>query len=460
MDYDRFLPDEYSRRLGNINKTNQVLANQDIHNDSGLLIISKNSEVSTDIVNKIMKHRLASPLEEQVSLAISLTPEQLYASLRGYISSNNEYQQLHSEFSAEHELQSMCKLYANHTLLIQKLTIFQTELPNYFKKALFCAWMALLISGRMGLSSIEKKQLFIAALFQDIGLLHISEEIIENNSRTTKDQKIFDSHAIIGKTFLSAIPHIPNGVAKIILEHHDCPEQDNNKKTHNTLSQVIIICNQLYQMANEEYQEQLSLRGLIPILQVKSALYFDQVFSTTILLFKQSSNTEPQIFKNEQEFMEVLSKILINHTMLASLYKAVGALIKDLDSHFSPPVSLHLKNIGRAIHKTVTSTGILSEGLSRWVSHIEESGQSIHTQGAAGQEIQEIFLLQKIVQDQFTHFRNSLQHCLSYTDYSLSDTQQQKLTSCYESMTQISRHIDGNSLETEKYEFNLHKMCI
>jgi len=107
MDYDRFLPDEYSRRLGKINKTNQVLANQDIHNESGLLIISKNSEVSTDIVNKIMKHRLASPLEEQVSLTTSLTPEQLYSSLKSYISSNNEYQYLHSEFSAEHELQSI-----------------------------------------------------------------------------------------------------------------------------------------------------------------------------------------------------------------------------------------------------------------------------------------------------------------------------------------------------------------
>jgi len=460
MDYDRFLPDEYSRRLGKINKTNCVLANQDIHNDSGLLIITKNSEISTDIVNKIMKHRLTHPLEEQVSLAISLTPEQLYARLSSFISSNSEYQQLHSEFNTEHELQAMCKLYANHTLLVQKLTVLQTELPDYFLKALFCAWMALLIAGKMGLSSIEKKQLFIAALFQDIGLLHISEEIIEKNTRTAEDQKQFDSHTVIGKTFLSAIPHIPEGVARIILEHHDCPEQVNNKSTYNTLSQIIIVCNQLYQMANEEYQEPFSLRGLIPVLQIKSALYFEKVFSSTITLFKKSSNTEPQIFKNKQEFMEVLSKILINHTMLASLYRSVGALIKDLDLHFDPPVSLHLKNIGRTIHKTVTSTGILSEGLSRWVSHIEESGQSFQTQGAAGQEIQEIFLIQKIVQNQFTHFRNALQHCLSFTAYSLSDTQQQKLANCYESMIQISRHIDGNSIETEKYEFNLHKMCI
>ena len=460
MDYDRFLPDEYSRRLGKISKTNCVLANQDIHNESGLLIIAKNSEVSTDIVDKIMKHRLASPLEEQVNLAVSLSPEQLFLSLKDYISSNSEYLQLHSEFSAEHELQSMCKLYANHPLLVQKLTIFQTELPDYFLKALFCSWMSMLVAGQMGLSSIEKKQLFIAALFQDIGLLHISEAIIKNNARTTEDKKTFDSHTIIGKTFLNAIPHIPSRVTRIILEHHDVPEKNNNQKTYDTLSQIIIVCNQLYHMANEEYKKPFCLRGLIPVLQVKSALYFEPIFSTIITLLKKSNNIEPQIFKNEQEFMQVLSKILINHTFLASLYKTIGSLIKDLDIHFSPPVSIHLKNIGRAIHKTVTSTGILSEGLSRWVSHIEENGQSNHAHDAAGQEIQEIFLIQKVLQDQFTHFRSALQHCLLDTTYSLNDGQKQKLTVCYQNMVQISRHIDGSLLETEKYEFNLHKMCI
>jgi hypothetical protein len=67
------------------------------------------------------------------------------------------------------------------------------------------------------------------------------------------------------------------------------------------------------------------------------------------------------------------------------------------------PQVASLQSVGKAIWTTDSSTGLLAEGLVRWMSHVEE-----HLILDAVEEMQDIYVLQQVFRYQLIRFREAL----------------------------------------------------
>lgn len=402
MDFDRFQPDAYTKRLGALNKVNRVTASDNICNAEGAILIAKGSEVSPDIVKKIFRHRLNRPFEEQVALSNSLSADELFAHFKGFLSDNEEYAYIDKRMGLDEELRAMCQLYANHPLLVQKLTVFcATIKKNYFDRALFCAWFALILAAGMKRSPIEKKQLFLAALFQDIGLLHLDNSIIAGGLRDENTRAAYESHPLISATFMKAVPHVTDNVAAMIMEHHENSEGTGYprrlRKRNEPLSEMLQLVNVLFDLKEGSAGKNFSLRNLQPLVKLKGSLYGSEVYSVLNKFIANAQLPDHAYYKDKQEYRQFVSQILMNHSFLANWFQDS---IKVLEVAKQARIANQMPIVAVVAHlvwRTVSTTGVLSEGLVRWISHVEE----VCLEDAA-QEMLEVHLLQQELLNQLS----------------------------------------------------------
>ncbi|MCP5169586.1 MAG: hypothetical protein H6999_07505 [Hahellaceae bacterium] len=437
--YDRFLPDEYTRRLGKINESNRVIASSDIVNASGALVVAKGTEISANVAEKILKHRLNASLEEQISLTRSMSGDDLHQEFKLFLELNEDYQKLHSNFGNDQLLHDLCRYYANYPLLVQKMTVFAAEMRTEFPRALFCAWLAQLLAVRLELPELERPQIFLAALFQDIGLLHLPSNVLHaaGNPALTK---MYSSHPLISATFLKMVPYVPETIASLARIHHEdfegtgFPYEVAVQKLP-VASQILVACNLLYEYMHGTDNPSFMLGQLRPVFRVFSSIYHRGVFSELFTFASVCTQSLPDIASDADRYKALVSSLLFKHPFLARWFKEVQVITVKLWEVTKGKNIGSLMNIAQSIRITVSSTGVLSEGMARWVSHVEET-----LPPEAAEEMQDILMLQWILEGLLSRYLVCLESLLTQADPGLQRLHPE-ITKTVDEMTTLREHL-------------------
>ncbi len=170
-------------------------------------------------------------------------------------------------------------------------------LPTEFDKGCFCAWLSVAIAQNRKLTRQDTNMLFIGALAHDIGMLHLSPELLKEYKKYSPEEwKKMQNHTLIGCEISKLTPLLPTAVSEIILYHHEtCDGTGYFGKQQSELhrySLIIALIDNLFAVRFKQKQnEGKSLLDLMPFLQANQYIFGYENYASLARVIKTLKTT-------------------------------------------------------------------------------------------------------------------------------------------------------------------------
>lgn len=214
--------DHYAHYLAKVNETNEVHATQDICNHHGVLLVKSGTRIDQSSAEKILRHRLMQPLEDQVALKDQLDGDQLSNHFHALVRRFPDLEHIHTALAFDDDFKALVYHPSLNASLRQKVTVFQARLPQQFEAAVFGAWLAALLARELGVDKETMRAAFLAGLVRDLGFLHINPDIVfKRGTLTSEEWRAIMGHVVVGNLFLSGLSGVTEDVVRAVMEHHE-----------------------------------------------------------------------------------------------------------------------------------------------------------------------------------------------------------------------------------------------
>lgn len=233
MNYDPRVADSYTTHLGKVSEQHACIAQADVHNEFGVLLIKKGDPISAKLAEKLGDHRLDQDIDEAIGLEGALTGEELLQDFQVLYSQYADINAIQDQRGAEGLLDSLCLSQTLPRVLMQKLSVLRIQFPHQFQHSLLGAWLVGLFTLAAQWSNERIHEAFCAALFRDLGLLHIDAELVSqivgvddqcgNTGLTAEQRRAQAAHPLLAKRIIVDSKSYSDEVALAIVEHHEHP---------------------------------------------------------------------------------------------------------------------------------------------------------------------------------------------------------------------------------------------
>jgi len=394
--YDPLNVDFYARHLAQINDRKPVVAQEDICSAQGGLLIPKGTSLSRRMTDRIVSFRLMRPLEGSVQIAREIDGPGLGRHFQRILRQHPRLEELFRRQDLSLALQQACSDYQNFPLLRQKLTVLAERLPQVYQRSLETSLLSLMLARQMGLHGEQTRELILAGLAHDIGMLHINPDLImRSGDLKPQDWRQLQAHTIIGQKILTAMPNMPKAVTRAVLEHHErCDGTGYPQGKHadqlGRLGQILALC----ESAVASYRNRLQPRNkdwrdLIPSLQMDTQSHGPDNSSGLIVLLRQldqlplprdlpDSPTQPIQLLREQI-------AVVRQTLLLIKPALMQTVLPDREQNLK---LVRLKVLYSHVSTAVRGSGIVEDSYQRWLQHL---AQAPYPEGLA--EVREVQLM-------------------------------------------------------------------
>ncbi|WP_438463394.1 hypothetical protein [Marinomonas sp. PE14-40] len=422
---------EYAVQLESIEPSNSALASKDILNKEGAVLVKADTELTSARLARIRQHVLEQPLEFSIKMQNSLARNEIFQQTLNVINENDLLKELHLKLHNEEDLTDMCGFFTQYPTLVQLITVYAQLYPGKMKKSLTLAWGAWMIARAKQDSQMTKRAVFTACLFQDIGRLFISK----GGSN--------DSILSLTSQVLSKINGLPITIVRSITNMKVFPTSLGLMKKDDMLAvanedQIVWLSRFLQVGMSDKFSFNVGPLDFIPILKLYSPHYFPR-YSKVIIEAICSANLQ-HVITDEKSLLENLRKILINHVVLnewLELFEKVEAQL----AISSKSLPLRFRQKAEQVLFIVSSTGLLTESLARWMSHVEEM-QLLE----AAPEVREYFIFQQELARQLSQYVSMAGFLISR----INDMEKKKpLLLLHKEFHQLSSRFNYNILDDE-----------
>lgn len=373
---------EYAGHLANMQDKAKIVATEDILSDKGILLAKSGIELNKKTCENILKFKLLKPIEDLIAIENQLNAKSIYNIMTQLISRDPWINTINEKLGNKTTLQRCCLRLEKFPILLQKLTVLKLELFHVFEQAIFSAYLAYICGVTDELPQENIEEYFLAGIIHDIGFLHINHNILKKEGDLTPEEwRNIQSHPIIGYEIVKNIKHFPKNVGRAVLEHHEnlngsgYPRNKTGQELCD-LGQLINLLDTTIAIYNKKLkQQQRSLRGIIPVIQINSHSYCANATSVLIRALKHAPDSTPN-----PEKMKTMSD-LIGHTQKRQQYiQKTTIIIKDSNveigyTHDNKEI-FAVQNIGNNIILIVNSAGLNESYYTDGLAELAESGEA------------------------------------------------------------------------------------
>jgi len=165
---------------------------------------------------------LQYPLDESIQLEHEITAIQLEQDFMRTLQKDSVLNAIHEHYNFDELLRENCEYFSLSALLRQKLTMMSIVMPENYRRALYCAWISLLMAKEMRLAKKDLNIIFVAALCHDMGMLHIHPRFMQYEVELSDAEWLHvQSHCLISKHIIERVPSLPSQTATAVYEHHE-----------------------------------------------------------------------------------------------------------------------------------------------------------------------------------------------------------------------------------------------
>jgi HD-GYP domain-containing protein (c-di-GMP phosphodiesterase class II) len=422
----------YVKHLAEVNKTNEVIATQDIINQNGLLVAREGSRINDHVADRIIQHRLIQPLEEQINLKDLLDSDKLSKAFNALMDKYPDVHQIHSDLNLQKTLNRFVGGNILHLIILQELSVMHERLPGHFEKALFCSWLAVLIATELELPEDLIKVAFIAGLVADIGLLHISPDILnKKGDLDPAERRAIQSHVVIGQLMMKKIAGENSLVARAILEHHERHDGGGypvgkTDKDLDTMGQIIGIANFIQAIRVNKFEPcGRNLKDILPYLKINQytqCLEIHNVIISTI----QNSRLKPSRVNPLGDMTALVSHLKFNGKKLQSSVVLMKQLMEQSEPYNTQHAFDQLIRIVQPVLLMIRSSGLVNQEIIVWLKTLEDTTDNTNID-----DLLEMELMQNELYWQLTRVCKNIKHCMEDADGDVSQEYREYLKKKY-----------------------------
>ena len=368
--------DDYVEHLAQLSEFMQIVTQEDICNEFGVLLIPKGTLVKKSIADRLSGHKMEKSLDETVALDKLLDQQQILADIETLVSEYPDFQQIHNELEFSNKLKHLTSVNNIPRLLRQKLSVLKERLPEVYKRSLFTAWFGSMIASEMELEPTQIQHTYLVGLFHDLGLLHIPPELVSSVKFTSQQWQTMKSHVFISKQIVENAFMYSEEVSQAIVQHHErCDGTGYPKKLDgtklNSVSQIISLCDMFYNIRTREFAlANKNMSDFKAYLQVNTETYFFNTYQATYAILNRAKvKSENSI--NQENFLRFAKRLQnrsVQFQTIKDLSKEFLELIKKvkLGKHGTILVA-GIQNITGIVERA----GLVGEDITQWLGSIQ-----------------------------------------------------------------------------------------
>lgn len=371
----------YTRHLSQVNENNTVLASEDICNSQGAIIVAKGLPIDPSLAKRIAQHKLSKAIDQSITIENHYTASQMYDRLQGHLDTVR-LPPLISNFQLEKIIKFYLDYACKQPMIRLKLSVLAECLPEVFNRTLVSAGISLALCKELKTDGDTAKNVFLAALLADTGLLHIDPEVAGQRGEFTPEQwLLYQGHVTISKSFADMVPKLSKQVGRAIMEHHErsdgfgYPLQkfgDELCLEGRILAKVDTI---MAVYRKRVLQEGYAFAVITPALQFSPSNNNLDVNNAAVRLLCKVSRHIPTK-ASQQPVLELIPKLILLLARLDTCLEKTKNVLENYKEQMSKPkAKRHVQTYIKLQHGIDTS-GLLSDHQRQWLTDIYDNNKT------------------------------------------------------------------------------------
>jgi HD-GYP domain-containing protein (c-di-GMP phosphodiesterase class II) len=214
--------DPYLKLVTELGDMRQVVAMQDIHSEQGATLVKRGDTVNSAKYDRLAGHNLLRPLDYSLAVEERVTAEKLMLDGKGLLHDEPELEQAVDRRFIQRDLLTPLGTVPLEPQLAFRLTVCRECCLERYHHMMRVALIALYVASRLRWPADDRQELATAALFMDIGEMHLEPSIFTSRQPLSMAQhRQIYSHPEIAYRFLKLFPSYHPRVSKAVHQHHE-----------------------------------------------------------------------------------------------------------------------------------------------------------------------------------------------------------------------------------------------
>lgn len=213
----------YLESVTEFGETNEVVSSEDIYSKTGIKLINKGTRLNKSFYEQLVRHKLAiQPIDRSLTVKNAVTPKSLAHDAVELLDGEAQLTLMASALPDERLLRhALAKINLNSTLAF-KLTMAREKRPVLYQHSIRIALISLYLGACLNLKQDSMVELATAAVFHDLGELHINPALLDSAHRLdAQERQHIYAHPMVAFLILREYPEYHPIISHAVLDHHE-----------------------------------------------------------------------------------------------------------------------------------------------------------------------------------------------------------------------------------------------
>lgn len=213
----------YLKSIAELSKNSDVISCEDIYSQTGIKLINKGTQLNQDFYKSLVQHKLAvSRIDRSLTVKGAVTPHSLARDAARLLDEEEKMARMAKALPDRLLLRNALAQIPLNAALAFKLTLMRETRPELYRHSIRVALISLYLGASSRLKREDLTNLATAAMFHDLGELHIDPALLETGRQiNSQERQHIYAHPMIAYLILREFPEYHPHISKIVLEHHE-----------------------------------------------------------------------------------------------------------------------------------------------------------------------------------------------------------------------------------------------
>lgn len=212
----------YLRHITALGQKRPVFTTEAIYSRSGVKLLGVGIRVTDALYDKLVAHTPLRPIDECLTVENAVSGASLRQDLEVMLLEIEDSGGPKASQNQRARALKVCGRIPLPPFLAFKITVMREQRPQIYRHTLRVVLVVVLLATASGQVEAELEHAAAAALFHDLGQLHIDPAIADDARHLDENQlRYFDTHPISAYLMLKPIPELNPAVARAVLNHHE-----------------------------------------------------------------------------------------------------------------------------------------------------------------------------------------------------------------------------------------------
>lgn len=328
--------EHYLKAVTELGDTRPIVTACDIYSQTGIKLLAEGIHISSKLHDHLVHHKLMPPLDHALKMEGMLDFAQVQADVLELMANNDKLSKVASALHQTALYQQLAIDFPLPRPLAFKLTVAKEKFTRIYKHSLLLMILSVYLGRCDSLSMREEEYIAIAALFHDIGLLHIDPQLLEpSHIMSSAERRHLYAHPLIAYLLLGEFPELPRTVADAVLEHHERMDGSGyprglHSENISRLGQILAVA-ELAAKAFDSADNKLPWKKLDVMLKLNSRKYGSGLIGHLNIFRDNASDTN----LNGQETAQLVEQVNLVAKLFDDFNRHSGPANRDPVFHFA-----------------------------------------------------------------------------------------------------------------------------